>query len=197
MTDTPEIAEFKAKVRKEQSAKRKAVAKNLSNEVFDIIADKIISVINGINMDGAVVSGFLPIGSEVDVRPTLALALQSNFEICLPCVVEKDNPLVFRKWREGDNLIAEDFGTKAPHPNAEELLPNVIITPLLAFDERGYRLGYGGGFYDRTIAKFNEMNHEFITIGVALDMQKIDEVPIGTYDEPLNYVITEKQIYKN
>ena len=93
-------------------------------------------MINDLNIDGAVVSGFLPIGSEVDVRQTLALALQSNFEICLPmCGGKRLPPLVFRKWREGDNPIAAEFWHQSQIQNAEELLPNVIITPLLAFDE--------------------------------------------------------------
>ena len=196
MSDSLEIQTLKIKYRKKQSLLRKEISNNLSQNVFNIIAERVISTIKHNNIKKPVVSGFLPIGSEIDVRHTLDLALKNDFEICLPCVVEKDTPLIFRKWRDGNKLIKEKFGTQAPTEQAKILIPNVIITPLLAFDKKKYRLGYGGGFYDRTIAQFNQQNHEYITIGVALDMQKVDEVPIGTYDEALNFIITEKKIYK-
>jgi len=196
MSDSLEIQALKVKYRKKQSLLRKEISNNLSQNVFNIIAERVISTIKNNNIKKPVVSGFLPIGSEIDVRHTLDLALKNDFEICLPCVVEKDTPLIFRKWRDGNKLIKEKFGTQAPTEQAEILIPNVIITPLLAFDKKKYRLGYGGGFYDRTIAQFNQQNHEYITIGVALDMQKVNEVPIGTYDEALNFIITEKRIYK-
>ena len=196
MSDSLEIQTLKIKYRKKQSLLRKEISNNLSQNVFNIIAERVISTIKHNNIKKPVVSGFLPIGSEIDVRHTLDLALKNDFEICLPCVVEKDTPLIFRKWRDGNKLIKEKFGTQAPTEQAKILIPNVIITPLLAFDKKKYRLGYGGGFYDRTIAQFNQQNHEYITIGVALDMQKVDEVPIGTYDEALNFIITEKRIYK-
>ena len=196
MSDSLKIKGLKVKYRKKQSLLRKEISINLSQNVFNIIAEKIIVTIKQNNIKKPIISGFLPIGSEIDVRHTLDLALKNNFEICLPCVVEKDKPLIFRQWRDGDELVKEKFGTQAPTKQAEILIPNIIITPLLAFDKKKYRLGYGGGFYDRTISKFNKKNHKYITIGVALDIQRIDEVPIGKYDKALDFIITEKNIYK-
>ena len=196
MSDSLEIQALKAKYRKKQSLLRKEFSDNLSQDIFNVIAKKVIKTIKQNDIEKPVVSGFLPIGSEVDVRPVLDLALENDFEICLPCVVEKDKPLIFRQWRDGDELVKEKFGTQAPTKQAEILIPNIIITPLLAFDKKKYRLGYGGGFYDRTISKFNKKNHKYITIGVALDVQRIDEVPIGKYDKALDFIITEKYIYK-
>jgi len=101
---------------------------------------------------GAAVSGFWPMRSEIDPRPILTELGARGHPLCLPVVVGKGRPLVFRAWRPGDALVAGDFGTQVPDAGQPDVVPRVLLVPLLAFDRNGYRLGYGGGFYDRTLA---------------------------------------------
>src|SRR5262249_49513285 len=99
---------------------------------------------------GAVVSGFWPIGQEIDIRPVLQALHERGHEIVLPETPKRGNPLIFRIWHPGDSMIPERFGTfRPPGPIA---VPDFLLVPLLAFDRRGYRLGYGAGYYDRTLA---------------------------------------------
>ena len=191
MSDPIELQNIKKEVRSKCMKNRRDWSHNLTEKVCLQIAKKFL---DNYDVKGKIVSGFLPIGSEIDVRPLLQMCLNAGAEICLPCVVENNAPLIFRKWREGDALVKESFGTKAPHPNKKELIPDIIITPMLAFDSAGYRLGYGGGFYDRTFAKLRPIKN-ILAVGVALDIQHIDTVPVGEFDMPLNAVITENKSY--
>ena len=194
MTDSIELQNLKKEVRTRCMKNRRDWSDNVTTETCLDIAKNFLE---NYDVKGKVVSGFLPIGSEIDVRPLLQMCLDAGAQICLPCVVENNAPLVFRTWHEGDDLVKESFGTRAPHPDKQELIPDVIITPMLAFDNKGYRLGYGGGFYDRTFAKLRALK-DIVGIGVALDIQHIDTVPIGEYDMPQDMVITENKrfLYK-
>ena len=93
----------------------------------------------------------------------------------------KGLPLVFRAWKPGDTLTAGVWGIQEPLPSSPAVDPDVLLVPLLAFDTRGYRLGYGGGFYDRTLAGFRTRKR-VVAVGVAFDEQRIDAVPTPTYD---------------
>ncbi len=191
MADSKQLQVRKNAVRTQCIARRKEWHLNLTETVCLNIAKNFL---NTCDVKGKIVSGFLPIGSEIDVRPLLKMCLNAGAEICLPCVEKNNAPLLFRKWREGDVLVSEIFGTKAPHHNAQELIPDIVVTPMLAFDTQGYRMGYGGGFYDRTFAHFKKIK-DIQAIGVALDIQKIDTVPTGDYDIALNKIITETKVY--
>ena len=135
--------------------------------------------------NGAVVSGFWPIGEELDIRPLLIALHERGHPIVLPVTPKRGNPLTFRLWRPGDALEPERFGTF--RPTGEEAVPDFLLVPLLAFDRRGYRLGYGAGFYDRTLAGLPD----HIALGVALAAQEVAEVPAGPTDVPLHAVATE------
>ena len=100
----------------------------------------------------AVVSGFWPIKEEIDIRPLLIELSNEGCQLALPVVQGKGLPLIFRAWRPGDPLEAGVFGTLQPSAKREVMEPDALIVPLLACDEEGWRLGYGGGFYDRTLA---------------------------------------------
>jgi len=110
---------------------------------------------------------------------------------CLPIVVGDNQPLIFRKWQPGDNTEPGAWNIPVPLQSAEPVEPDIMLVPLLAFDRRGFRLGYGGGFYDRTISKYR-LSKAVITIGVAYAAQEIDQVPINQYDQQLDWVLTEK-----
>ena len=146
--------------------------------------------------EGIVVSGFLPIGSEVDLRGILANLSAKGVISTLPCVVGNDMPLVFRAWQEGDELVKESFGTVAPAETAQEYAPDILMVPMLAFDRKGYRLGYGGGFYDRSLEKLRKEKN-VIAVGVAYAAQEVEEVPRDHFDQPLDLIITEKEVIRS
>ena len=134
---------------------------------------------------GAVVSGFLPIGDEIDVRPLLLALHDRGHPLALPVTPKRGNPLTFRRWRPGDTLEAERFGTL--RSVGEDIVPDFLLVPLLAFDRRGFRLGYGAGYYDRTLAGLSR----HFALGCAFAAQCVDAVPIGPYDVRLDAVATE------
>jgi 5-formyltetrahydrofolate cyclo-ligase len=114
---------------------------------------------------------------------------------CLPEVVAKDSPLQFRSWSPHDPLDAGDHRTFHP-PTSEPLMcPNVVLVPMIAFDRRGYRLGWGGGYYDRTLELLRKSG-PVTAVGVAYGVQEIDEVPVNDYDQPVDWIITEQQAIK-
>ncbi|MEQ8825864.1 MAG: 5-formyltetrahydrofolate cyclo-ligase [Filomicrobium sp.] len=136
-----------------------------------------------------VVSGFSAIGDEIDVRP-LMLALHSQgFQLALPVIAGKGQPLVMRAWKPGDSVAEKTWGIAEPLDSAPEVEPDILLVPLLAFDGDGYRLGYGGGFYDRTLAKL-KARKSVIAVGVAYDEQRVDVVPREGYDEPCDWILT-------
>jgi 5-formyltetrahydrofolate cyclo-ligase len=138
---------------------------------------------------GATVSGFSAIGDEIDPLPLLAKLTLGGHRACLPVMQGKAAPLLFRSWKPGDLLRATVWGIREPLPSAESMEPDVLLVPLLVFDKRGYRLGYGGGFYDRTIAGLRARK-TVIAIGVAFDEQRIDAVPHTDHDQRLDWVLT-------
>ncbi len=142
---------------------------------------------------GAAVSGFWPMGEEIDVRPLLAQLHASGHPIGLPVVVKKGQPLIFRRWHPGTTMVSGGFGTEVPPPSAPEVEPQVLIVPLLAFDAEGYRLGYGGGFYDRTLDKLRTGSAaDPLAVGVAFSAQHVARVPRDDFDQPLDWIVTEK-----
>lgn len=138
----------------------------------------------------AVVSGFWPLGREIDIRPLLLRLHHLGHQIALPVTPRRGEALTFRGWQPGDVLIPERFGTM--RPIGEILVPDVLLIPLLAFDSRGGRLGYGGGFYDRTLAALPGR----FRMGCAFTAQLVDAVPVGPYDIPLDAVATEQGIIR-
>jgi len=142
----------------------------------------------------SVVAGYWPVKSELDVMPLLLELIKRGHRCCLPQVTDFKRPLAFREWHEGAKMTDGRFGIRQPDPETcDPVLPGVILVPLLGFDGRGQRLGYGSGFYDRTFDSLK--GHKYLRIGVAYDIQRLEEVPIGPYDVPMNMIITEKTIY--
>lgn len=139
-------------------------------------------------MPGAVVSFYWPMGDEADPRALAARLAARGHALALPVTVKKGAPLVFRAWREGDRLIVHAFGMHEPVATAPEVKPDVLLVPLLAFDARGHRLGYGGGFYDRTLAALDIK----LAIGIAYAGQETETLPIHERDHPLDMVVTER-----
>ncbi len=136
-----------------------------------------------------IVSGFLSIGDELDTGPVLAAVHGSGARLCLPVMQGRGKPLLFRSYAPDDDLATVVWGIREPKPDRELLEPDLLLVPLLAFDLSGWRLGYGGGFYDRTIRELRQRK-AIRAIGLAFDEQKVDAVPHLDYDEPLDGVLT-------
>lgn len=139
----------------------------------------------------AVLSAYLPVRAEFDVLPILRHAHAQGCPTCLPVVLGRGRPLSFRHWAPGDPLVDGTFGIAVPAPEAETLEPAILLVPMLAFDDEGYRLGYGGGFYDRTLARRRTRAPAPLAVGVAFAGQRIDRVPRGADDERLDWIVTE------
>ena len=140
-----------------------------------------------------VVSGYWPMGDEIDPRPLLEALAVRGHRLALPAIRAAAAPLDFRAWQPGDDLRPAGFGTHEPLSNAEELRPGLLLVPLLAFDAAGYRLGYGGGFYDRSLALLRGAG-DILAVGLAFAAQQVAAVPREATDQPLDLVVTEEGV---
>ncbi len=137
---------------------------------------------------GAVVGGFWPLAGEIDTRVLLHALAERGYEIALPETPAAGQMLRFRKWQPGDVLATGRFGTL--HPAGAVLQPDFILVPLLAFDASGNRLGYGGGFYDRTLAALPEA----FRLGCGFAAQEVERLPVEDTDLPLHAIATEREV---
>jgi 5-formyltetrahydrofolate cyclo-ligase len=143
---------------------------------------------------GAVVSGYWPVRTEIDIRPLLHALSEAGHVCGLPVMVAKGEPLIFRRWRPGMKLAQGGFAIPTPPPEAEVVTPELALVPLLAFDAEGRRLGYGGGYYDHTLRVLRRrLRSRFLAVGVAYAAQTCDHVPADETDERLDWVVTEEE----
>jgi 5-formyltetrahydrofolate cyclo-ligase len=136
-----------------------------------------------------IVAGYWRIKDEMDCQPILIRLMDSFQPVCLPVVVGDDLPLELRLWEQGAALYEAGFGTLAPAELAPQVEPDVIVMPLLGFDKRGTRLGYGGGYYDRTLEKLSRKPR---LVGIAFAAQEIEMIPREAHDVPLDMIVTEQ-----
>ena len=136
------------------------------------------------------VAGYWPIGDELDPRPALEAIIAAGGQAALPVVAGQGQVLIFRQWSCGDPLDQGPFGTAHPNPRAPAVTPDILLLPLIAYDKTGHRLGYGAGYYDRTVEALRAQRG-IIVIGLAYDEQEIDTVPAGSHDQRLDAIITD------
>lgn len=144
---------------------------------------------------GVAVSAYWPMREEMDVRPLMAALAERGCRIALPVVVGKGQPLLFRCWRPGMVLRAGSFGLSEPAADEPEVTPRIVFAPLLAFDRRGNRIGWGAGFYDRTLSGLRA-RVPVTAVGVAYAAQELAHVPADAHDQPLDWIATEREIVK-
>ena len=139
------------------------------------------------------VGAYWTIRSEVDPRPLMEALIARGQDVALSQILHPH--LSWRLWRPGDVLVKGGFGVREPGPDAPEIFPKALLVPLVAFDRRGGRIGYGKGHFDRAIAAL-EAQHPVLTIGLAYAVQEIDEVPVEPHDRLLDIIITEAELVR-
>lgn len=140
---------------------------------------------------GQVLAGYWPMRGEADPRPAMA---DHTGLLCLPVVPGKAVPLIFRQW-DGGALEQGPFGTSHPAESATALTPQVLIVPLAAFDAEGNRIGYGGGYYDRTLQMLR-LTGPVTAIGLGFASQQVAQIPAEAFDQPLDLVVTDREIIR-
>jgi 5-formyltetrahydrofolate cyclo-ligase len=144
----------------------------------------------------SVIAGYIAYGAEVNIELLLDLYSELGHIICLPCIEEENSPLTFRQYKKGIELITHNkYGIKQLDSSFPEVFPNIIITPLVAFDSSGSRIGQGGGFYDRTFENLTLLNVDFLAVGVAYKCQQTHYIPTNSYDHRLDAIITEERVF--
>lgn len=143
---------------------------------------------------GAVIAGYAPIRSEIDPVPLLRALAAQGARLALPAVMARGKSLAFRAWSPGDKLTLGPLGILEPSPAAAELVPDIVLVPLAAFDRAGHRVGYGAGHYDFTLAHLRKVK-TIAAIGLAFAVQEIKAIPMQPHDVALDYVLTEKHAF--
>lgn len=138
----------------------------------------------------SVVAGYVAIRDEIDPRSLLETFYCEQVRLALPCIERKDGPLTFRSWSPGEPLEAGPMGIGQPCSDASTVRPNLVLLPLVAFDRRGMRLGYGGGYYDRTLAHLRDSG-PLATVGLAYHQQEVRNLPAERHDARLDWVVTD------
>jgi 5-formyltetrahydrofolate cyclo-ligase len=190
MSDLEHIKDLKATLRREAMARREALP------TVDRVAAAQIIAARGLPVKvvpGNTVSGYSPLKSEISPMPLLRRCADDGAELALPVVVGRGHPLTMRAWAFGAPLTSGVWGIRQPPPAAPEVFPDILIVPLLAFDRRGHRIGYGAGYYDMTLARLRAMK-TVTAIGIAFAAQEVDEVPTTPRDAPVDFVLTEREI---
>jgi 5-formyltetrahydrofolate cyclo-ligase len=188
-----ELKDIKAEARKAAAKIRKAAHEALKDAAPQLLAAQNFPLQP--TLTRKVVSAFYPYKSEIDTRALLGNLAGEGWTTCLPIVIALGEPLIFRRWMPGQPTVPGMWDIPQPTDDAELVEPDVLLVPMMAFDRNGFRLGYGGGFYDRTLEVLRAKK-TITAIGVAYSAQEVDSVPHDSHDQALNYVLTEKGFHK-
>jgi 5-formyltetrahydrofolate cyclo-ligase len=187
-----DLIDSKKAFRKEAADRRRAFVETIEPEAAAMaLGANIYGIFLG--KPAGTVTGYLAIADEIDPQPAMTVLAQVGWCCALPVVMANGQPLEFRAWRPGDALADGPLRTRHP-ANGDAVDPDVLLVPMLAFDKRGMRMGWGGGFYDRTIAGLRARNPNVLAIGVAFSGQGVKEVPSGPHDAVLDAVATEADV---
>lgn len=185
----PGVPDAKAALRREVLVRRRAIHAARGAVAPNDLRDR---VLRAIQPQGKIIAGYWPLGDEIDPRPMLIALGEAGGQIALPAVAGQGMVLIFRGWRNGDRLESGPFGTAHPPSRAPLVEPDTLLLPLIAFDRLGNRLGYGAGYYDRTVANLRRQR-KMLVIGIAYDEQEVEEVPAAAHDQRLDGVITDRR----
>jgi 5-formyltetrahydrofolate cyclo-ligase len=190
MSNLAEMDSSKAALRVDALAKRDAIPAAMRAAAAETIAAR------GFPIEvtpGLIVSGFSPMRTEVNPIALMRKFADAGAQLALPAIAGRGKPLMMRAWKFGDPFKAGQWGIREPVPEAPEVVPDILIVPLAAFDRAGHRIGYGAGYYDMTIHAVRAKK-EAIAIGIAFAAQEIPKVPATERDERLDLVLTEREV---
>ena len=190
MPSSASTEDAKAVLRREALARRDALPRELRAAAAEAIAAQPFPVAI---KPGAVVSGFMPMKSEINPIPLMRKLADAGATLALPVVAGKGQPLIMRAWSFGEPLASGAWGIREPGSDAPEVFPDILIVPLLAFDRRGHRIGYGAGYFDMTIAALRARK-PVVAAGIAFAAQEIAVVPTTPRDARLDLVLTEREV---
>jgi 5-formyltetrahydrofolate cyclo-ligase len=190
MTSPTHLEDTKARLRREAMVRRDALPVNVREAAAAAIA---VQKFPFAIVPGMIVSGFMPLKSEIDPLPLMRKLAVVGATLALPVVAGRGRPLIMRAWQWGEPLASGVWGLREPRPVAPEVEPDILLVPLLAFDRLGHRIGYGAGYYDMTIARLRA-NKPITAVGIAFAMQEIPAVPTTPHDARLDLVVTEREV---
>jgi 5-formyltetrahydrofolate cyclo-ligase len=190
MASSASIEETKTTLRGEAAARRDALSAEARRAAAEAIATRKFPLVLA---PGTIVSGFMPLKSEINPLPLMRALADAGAALALPVVAGRGKPLVMRSWQWGEPLGAGVWGIREPKPEAAQVEPDILLVPLLAFDRAGQRIGYGAGYYDLTIAALRARK-AVAAIGVAFAAQEIAAVPATPHDARLDLVLTEREV---
>jgi 5-formyltetrahydrofolate cyclo-ligase len=181
-----------------EKTKARNAAKLIRSRAATNAPDAAVELLRGwsqIGLTSGIVAIYLPIQSEIDPGPLADALEDSGFQLALPCIKRAAHPLEFRYYSPGDKLRGGPYNTKEPLRSAKFVDPDIILLPMLAFSRTGYRLGYGGGFYDRSLAALR-VKKQIFACGLAYAAQEVPLVPTDEYDQKLDGVLSEREFRK-
>jgi 5-formyltetrahydrofolate cyclo-ligase len=187
---TPDIASAKAELRRGALARRDALPAEARKAAAEAIAARAFPLPIS---PGTIVSGFMPLKSEINPLPLMKTLAEAGAALALPKIVGRGKPLVMRSWPWGAPLDVGQWGIREPKADAPEVDPDIVLVPLLAFDRTGQRIGYGAGYYDMTIARLRSRK-AITAVGIAFAMQEVPAVPATGRDAPLDFILTENEV---
>jgi 5-formyltetrahydrofolate cyclo-ligase len=185
-----EIYDSKSDLRRAMTARRDALPPEVRSAAAEAIAARPFPLAI---RPGLIVSGFMPMRSEINPLPLMKTLADAGAQLALPVTGRRGEPLVMRAWTWGEPLASGVWGIREPKPEAPQVEPDILLVPLLAFDRAGCRLGYGGGYYDVTLARLRSCK-AVTAIGLAYAMQEIARVPTTPDDAVLDLVLTEQDV---
>jgi 5-formyltetrahydrofolate cyclo-ligase len=189
LTDTS-VSDRKAELRNAAFAKRDAMPADERQRGGEIIAVRPFPVAIA---PGTIVSGFMPLKSEINPLPLMRRLAEAGAKLALPAIAGRGKPLTMRAYAFGDEFARGQWGIREPKPERPEVFPDLLIVPLACFDRLGHRIGYGAGYYDMTIRRLRSMK-KVVAVGVAFAAQEIARVPATERDERLDLVLTEREV---
>ena len=189
-----EIITKKINLRKVLIQKRNLIKKNSTQEFNLSVFKQLIEIIEFDKVKS--VGSFMSVRSEISTIELNKKIVEMNKTLVFPVIEQHSEELIFKTLDTNNNFKLGKFNIPEPTKDNKEMIPQLFFVPCLGFDLSGYRIGYGGGFYDKTFAKLKKLNLVFYTVGFAFEKQKQNKLPIEKYDYKLDFVLTEKQLYK-
>lgn len=165
-------------------------------ETAKIAADSLAEHLLKIIPTGAKIAAYCAVRGEISLNQAIAGLLERGYIVALPVIEAAEKRLKFLEYSPDMQLISGQFGISCPPPHSPEIIPDAVIVPMVGFDVYGNRLGYGGGYYDETIRALRETNKQVQIIGVAYNIQKLDNIPTESHDERMDIIVTEKEIIR-